>query len=661
MRKSESKMEETKEKNISKTVTWRYSTALLLIALLATSAFFVLHTALKESESTAYVVNISGKQRMLSQHIAHDIYKLHHFYLDHSRSYEEIARIKEGLKQRSLEMLEANTILSSATLADGTRIELSERMRKLYFGETNLAQRVKQYNTFATEALGARDFLATKAVVAKIAKHSETLLFDLNRAVLQYQKEGEEKIKQIKIYETVIWLVTLFTLMLEVLFIFAPMTRKIVELSDAKNQLLESLQQKVELRTLYLKEANQKLQEMAYHDPLTGLNNRLSLESDVEFLLEQYKSHHAPFGVLMIDIDYFKNINDTYGHDFGDMVLEELATLLQKSFRDTDKIYRTGGEEFVVLLNRIGYENTLLAAHNMLKAVRNHIFIKDENEVKLTVSCGLYHSKMDDEMDYKDILKAVDVALYEAKESGRDMVRIYSSGQPSEEDYNQVKSYRIAFSDASLKHIESIDRSFEELCGYPITKFLSQELSFEEIVHPEDQEMLQDIRSSKLDTIRLVCADDRVMIFRFATSSSPHRFVLEFQSVLSLANFVREKMLLHSFNAMMHNSDDYIYFKDKNHLFTAASDTLLDITSIKQIQELIGKSDYEIFDRYYADSYYKLEKDVLSGKKELSQEIQKIQTKDGKTRFIDNRKYPIKDKDGNIIGLFGIARECKKE
>ena len=661
MRKSESIMEETKEKNISQTVTWRYSVALFLIALLATSAFFVLHTALKESESTAYVVNISGKQRMLSQHIAHDIYKLHHFYLDHAQSYEAIASIKEGLKQHAQEMLEANTILSTATLSDGTKLELSETMRELYFGESDLANRVKQYTTFATEALGARDFLGTKEVVAKIAKHSEALLFDLNRAVLQYQKEGEQKIEQIKIYETAIWLVTLFTLLLEVLFIFQPMTRKILELSESKNQLLESLQQKVELRTLYLKEANQKLKEMAYHDPLTGLKNRLSLESDVEYMLQQYKNHHAPFGVLMFDIDYFKNINDTYGHDFGDMVLEELATLFTKSFRDTDKIYRTGGEEFVVLLNRIGYENTLLAAHNTLKRVRNHTFQKDDIQIHISTSCGLYHSKLEDEMGYKEILKAVDVALYEAKEGGRDMVRVYHSGNNTEEDYNQVQSYRIAFSDASLEHIESIDRSFEELCGYSISKFLSQELSFKEIVHPDDEDLIKNISKSKLETIRLICADGRVMIFRFTTSSSPHRFVLELQSVLSLAHFVREKMLLHSFNAMLHNSDDYIYFKDKNHLFTAASDTLLHIACAEEIQELIGKSDYEVFERYYADSYYKLEKDILSGEKEMSQGIQELRTKEGRTAFVDNRKYPIKDKDGNIIGLFGIARECKEE
>jgi two-component system, cell cycle response regulator len=653
-------MKDTNQKKLFQTVTGRYSLALLLIALLATSAFFILHAALKESQSTAYVVNISGKQRMLSQHIAHDIYRLHYLYSDRSQIYEEIARVKENLKEHSQEMLEANTILSTGILTDGTKIELSEAMRTLYFGDTHLAERVKEYNTFAAQALGARDFLATKELVAKITKYSEALLFDLNRAVLQYQKEGEQKIDQIKIYETIIWLVTLFTLLLEVVFIFQPMTRKIVQLSGSKNRLLDSLQQKVELRTLYLKEANQKLQEMAYHDPLTGLKNRLSLESDIEYLLQQYKNHHAPFGILMFDIDFFKNINDTYGHDVGDIVLEELATLLEQTFRSSDKIYRTGGEEFVVLLNRIGYEDTLLIAHKTLKTVRNYAFVKDDIQIKLSVSCGLYHSKIEEQMGYKEILKAVDVALYEAKEGGRDRVRVYNSGHGTEEDFNRLEIHRIAFSDASLIQIESIDRAFEELCGYSISKLLSQELAFRDIVHPDDHDMLENIGECKLDTIRLVCADGGVKIFRFTTSSSPHRFVLELQSVLSLAHFVRERMLLHSFNAMMQNSDDYIYFKDKNHLFTAASETLVSLSTVDKVQDLIGKSDYEVFDRYFADTYYKLEKDVLSGRKEMSQEMQPIQTKEGRSSFIDNRKYPIKDKNGNIIGLFGVARECKK-
>lgn len=650
-----------KQKTIEQKITLRYAIALLLIAILATSAFFVLHAALKESKSTAYVVNISGKQRMLSQHIAHDIYNLLHLYTSQPDAYEKIAHIKEQLNNHSSEMLKANEILSTGVLEDGSAIDVSAQIHSLYFEKLHLAQRVQEYNQIAKEAIEAQDLGAVLRVVAKIQNLSAPLLQDLNEAVAQYQREGEQRIERIKIYETLIWILTLATLVLEVLFIFEPMVREIRELSEAKNNLLESLQQKVELRTLHLEKANKKLEEMAYHDPLTGLRNRLSLESDIEYLLQQHKSHHAPFAVLMFDIDYFKELNDTYGHDFGDIVLEELAQLLQKSFRNEDKIYRTGGEEFVVLLNRSSYEDALYVAHNTLKAVRKHQFKRGALSVSKTISCGLYYSKIQTFANYKEVLKAVDIALYEAKEGGRDIVRVYQREHDLQKGYSLLEKCEIYFEDESLANVLYVDKKFEQLFGYTLEDFTKKKLVFADLVHPQDGDILEDIQKAKINTIRLKLKDEAMRIFQFSTAQTKRGLVLRLQDVLELGEFVGNSMLLHNFNAMMQRSDDYIYFKDANHLYTAASQTLVSLTSAKSREDLLAKTDYELFESFYADKYYQLEKDVLSGEKEMSHELQPLKTKDGREAMADNRKYPIKTKDGKIIGLFGIARECNED
>ena len=147
----------------------------------------------------------------------------------------------------------------------------------------------------------------------QIDQMSELLLVDLNKAVQQYQTEGEARLAFVEKLETAVWLITLLALTLEVLFIFRPMAVQVIESAQSEQKLLSSLQEQVELRTLKLEKANKKLHELATHDPLTGLKNRLTLESDVEQLIKLYQRHHQNFGLAMLDIDWFKKVNDTYG------------------------------------------------------------------------------------------------------------------------------------------------------------------------------------------------------------------------------------------------------------------------------------------------------------------------------------------------------------
>jgi diguanylate cyclase (GGDEF)-like protein len=261
-----------------------------------------------------------------------------------------------------------------------------------------------------------------KVIILDIERFSEGLLADLDKVVLQFQKEGEARLQKIKDTKFMLLLLTLLVLGLEVLFIFRPMVAQIVSLSRLKEETLEHLERQVLLRTLHLEKMNQKLNRLAHHDALTGLRNRLNLESNIEEVIEASEKNGAEFAVLMLDIDWFKSVNDQYGHEIGDFVLRELAQILIKSVREGDHVYRAGGEEFVVLLNRISYPDAKQKAEYIRKSVAEHVFSANGIKLHKTLSGGLYHSSLLKVSNVKELLNQADKALYAAKKAGRNII-----------------------------------------------------------------------------------------------------------------------------------------------------------------------------------------------------------------------------------------------
>lgn len=220
----------------------------------------------------------------------------------------------------------------------------------------------------------------------------------------------------------VAWCFTVFALLFEVIFVFQPMSYRIKELEHEMKFTKETLEQEVQLRTISLEQANQKLLKLASHDPLTGLKNRLNLEHHLEVLLEHYAKHGIPFAVLIIDIDWFKKINDTYGHDAGDFVLRELSILIQNSIRPEDSAYRAGGEEFVIVFNRILEDKALEKAESIRQMVENYLFSYNDIDLNVTISGGVYHPHWITMNEVQGILKLADEALYRVKRSGRNKI-----------------------------------------------------------------------------------------------------------------------------------------------------------------------------------------------------------------------------------------------
>ncbi len=409
-----------REKSIYRSISKRYLLAVLILALLSTAAYFTLRSALSGSDSTAYIVNLSGRQRMLSQHIALDAHRLYEKKLLNDELQSELISL---MKRNINDMEEANRQLSSGLLSENRIIDLSTSIREMYFGKMDLHDRVGKYLNISKKLLSSTNNQEAFFNLRLIDSSSEQLLKDLNAVVNQYQLEGEARLNTIEKLELIVWITTLIVIFLEVLFIFRPMVSLIVEAQRAQTDTMDNLEEIVELRTIKLEMANQKLKEMAIHDPLTKLRNRLTLEADVESLMSTSELHNIPFAFCMIDIDWFKQVNDTYGHLAGDYVLKELALLLKNVIREYDHLYRAGGEEFVLVLNRVNFEEALAKLEELRKTVQEHCFNYKEQHIYLTISAGLYHSNQFALSRVHDVILTADNALYMAKKNGRNCIR----------------------------------------------------------------------------------------------------------------------------------------------------------------------------------------------------------------------------------------------
>ena len=160
----------------------------------------------------------------------------------------------------------------------------------------------------------------------------------------------------------------------------------------------------------------------AHCDALTGVNNRSTFDTALSREMNLAKRSNESFSILMIDIDHFKKINDTYGHAAGDEVLKNVASEIQQSIRNTDQLFRFGGEEFVVLLNNSDCEAAGVIADRVLESVRESVVDYDQQALSVSVSIGLACLQQDE--NAQDIFNRADQALYAAKNDGRDQVKV---------------------------------------------------------------------------------------------------------------------------------------------------------------------------------------------------------------------------------------------
>ncbi len=163
-----------------------------------------------------------------------------------------------------------------------------------------------------------------------------------------------------------------------------------------------------------------KYESLALNDPLTGVFNRGGIETEINNAIDLFKKGGSDVALMMIDLDYFKNVNDTYGHAAGDVALKELAKILKESVEGKSaSVGRWGGEEFIIIMRDMSRDESYEFAENLRKRVENTRFSEIE---KLTCSIGVSHLKADDA--FEDIFERVDKAMYTSKNLGRNRVTI---------------------------------------------------------------------------------------------------------------------------------------------------------------------------------------------------------------------------------------------
>lgn len=196
---------------------------------------------------------------------------------------------------------------------------------------------------------------------------------------------------------------------------------KIQHLTDERDGLKEELieaRRIIKRKEIELKAVLAQAEEVSHVDALTFLPNRRQIIKNLQNEVNRAERYKTPLSLSMIDIDHFKRVNDTYGHNVGDQVLLHLATLLQESIREPDMVGRYGGEEFLLVLPNTGLKEAMGQAARLCKFIRT-TDIDSSEKIKLTISIGVAEYKVGEE-GWREFLGRADTAMYSAKHDGRD-------------------------------------------------------------------------------------------------------------------------------------------------------------------------------------------------------------------------------------------------
>lgn len=207
----------------------------------------------------------------------------------------------------------------------------------------------------------------------------------------------------------------------EVIFVLSTMSLGLTALMSQHRANTRELEARVQERTAELSAANQQLEQLAVSDALTGLLNRRALLNVVQREMAREKRYAHGLALIIFDIDHFKKINDCYGHLVGDTVLKHVAALSHSVVRNTDKVARFGGEEFVVVASEIDQCGALKLAEHLHTALRSTDIAINHEVLRITASFGVAMMDLDDEKP-EQIIQRADEALYAAKAGGRDQI-----------------------------------------------------------------------------------------------------------------------------------------------------------------------------------------------------------------------------------------------
>lgn len=207
--------------------------------------------------------------------------------------------------------------------------------------------------------------------------------------------------------------------------VFLGLYRQRLELEEKTRFLARTIEKQEEYKKI-IEDQNRALHELAIRDGLTGIYNHRHFQELLVREVEIAKRYKNEICCMMMDLDYFKEVNDSHGHQFGDYVLKECARLMADEIRSSDILARYGGEEFVLLLPNVGLDGARQVAEKIRKKLSGHSFRQGERSHALSISIGIYCGNPDQDLTAGDLLRYADKALYHAKDMGRNRVVVYS-------------------------------------------------------------------------------------------------------------------------------------------------------------------------------------------------------------------------------------------
>lgn len=216
------------------------------------------------------------------------------------------------------------------------------------------------------------------------------------------------------------------------------------------------------LAEMDLLEKNEELNSLSMTDTLTGLMNRRAIEPIIVNEINRMNRYNSPVSMLILDLDHFKRVNDNYGHEFGDRVLQHVAEMIRQICRKTDNFARWGGEEFLILAADTNSDNAIYLAEKIRRKIESSSV---DSFKDLTVSIGIseYHRGE----DFQDWFKRADIALYEAKDDGRNRIAVHKDDRYKEQPSGQLQNIlRLEWKNDYSSGIDKIDDLHRTLFFY---------------------------------------------------------------------------------------------------------------------------------------------------------------------------------------------------
>jgi diguanylate cyclase (GGDEF)-like protein len=376
-------------------MTLTYVISLTIIAALSIFVHFTLDKIIIEQSASGKLINLSGQQRMLSQRtvLYTNEYIARGIVTDKKKALSALKKMHKNYHYLLKEHFE--------TLKQNQVSPLSESMYALYFSEPhNISRKMTEFSSLIKQVLDRPTTLLDTpsnlegSIFLLMAK--EQILNSLNITVKLYEVESNQKIHELRTTQQLMLIIIILTIFIEGLFFITPLSIKSNRYS--KN-----------------------LHEEANHDYLTNLLNRRSFAVLAKQFVAISKRYHSDLSVISFDIDLFKSVNDKYGHDLGDKVIQNVAGTIQKNCRDSDSVFRFGGEEFLILLPKTSMSEAIKLAEKIRSTITNSPTLADKLIIEVTASAGV--SQWDSqETNIESALKRADNALYQAKNQGRDRV-----------------------------------------------------------------------------------------------------------------------------------------------------------------------------------------------------------------------------------------------